>query len=199
MNNLNKITDRIAKDTEDRISEISGNARQEVEGLRRKYEEESEKVRTETASYAQKESALRHERIMGQARLEAGKYVLGIKQQVLAKLFAKAEDDLASLPETQYVEFLAGMAARSSSDGVGEIIMNEKDRSSVGDRTVRAANDMLASAGKKGGLTLSDDTANIKGGLILRCGRIEVNCSVEALVESVRDELTPELAKLLFE
>ena len=47
-------------------------------------------------------------------------------------------------------------------------------------------------------MTLSNETRDITGGLILRRGSIEANCSVELLVELCRGELSSQLADILF-
>ena len=54
----------------------------------------------------------------------------------------------------------------------------------------------LLSGGAK--LTLSDETGDFKGGLILRRGNIEVNCTAELLVELARGDMSAEIAGLLF-
>jgi len=47
-------------------------------------------------------------------------------------------------------------------------------------------------------MTLSDETRDIAGGLILRRGSIEANCSVELLVELCKGEMASKLADILF-
>ena len=60
---------------------------------------------------------------------------------------------------------------------------------------VKAANALLPG----GKLTLSDDTGDFRGGLILRRGSIEANCTVELLVELCRGDMSAQLAGVLFE
>ena len=48
-------------------------------------------------------------------------------------------------------------------------------------------------------LTLSQDTRNIQGGLILSDGEIEMNCTFETLVRLQREQLEREVARTLFE
>ena len=60
---------------------------------------------------------------------------------------------------------------------------------------MKAANEKLGG----GKLTLAGETGDFKGGLILRRGSIEANCTVELLVELCRGEMSAQLAKVLFE
>ena len=64
---------------------------------------------------------------------------------------------------------------------------------------VKAANLWLEEAGKPAALTLSKDEGDFAGGLILRRGSIEVNCTVELLVELSQGELSAKVAELLFQ
>ena len=50
-----------------------------------------------------------------------------------------------------------------------------------------------------GRLTLAADAGNFAGGLILRRGNIEVNCTVELLVELCRADMSAQLAGVLFD
>ena len=47
-------------------------------------------------------------------------------------------------------------------------------------------------------LTLSDETVDIEGGCILRRGNISYNASLEKLLSNAREELTAEVAGILF-
>ena len=47
-------------------------------------------------------------------------------------------------------------------------------------------------------LTLSDETVDIEGGCILRRGKISYNASLEKLLSNAREELTAEVAGILF-
>ena len=48
-------------------------------------------------------------------------------------------------------------------------------------------------------IVLSAETGSFAGGLILRRGSVEANCTAELLVELCRGEMSSEIAKLLFD
>ena len=77
--------------------------------------------------------------------------------------------------------------------GDEEIILNAADRARIGEALVKAVN----AGGAK--MKLSKETRDLIGGLILRRGSIETNCSVELLVELCRGELSAKLADVLFD
>ena len=66
-------------------------------------------------------------------------------------------------------------------------------------KAVKAANELIAKRGLDGCLTLSDETRPMTGGLILKQGDIEVNCTVDTLLDLSRSELAARVAEVLFE
>ena len=126
--------------------------------------------------------------------MEARKGMLAVKQEMVAEAFDKALDALVNLPEDEYVSFLAGLAAKASVSREEEIILNARDRAAVGKKVVEAVNTRLGG----GRLTLSRQTGDFAGGLILRRGNVEANCTAELLVELARGDLSAEIAGILF-
>ena len=113
---------------------------------------------------------------------------------MVSKSFDMACDMIVNLPAEQYVKLLAKLAANASVTGDEEIVLNAKDKAAVGDAVVKAANAAL----NGGKLALSGETGDFKGGLILRRGAIEANCTIELLVELCRGDMSAELAGVLF-
>ena len=91
------------------------------------------------------------------------------------------------------------MASEASENGTEELVLNASDKAELGKAVCKTANEKLAAAGKLGKLTLSEDTADISGGVIVRFGGIETNCSIDALVRQQRNALATEVAQVLFE
>ena len=60
------------------------------------------------------------------------------------------------------------------------------------------ANGLLAKAGKTAELTLSQNTGDFRGGLLICDGDVEVNCTFETLVRMARNEIVGDVTKALF-
>ena len=133
------------------------------------------------------------------AEMEAKKSVLSVKQEMVASAFDAARSEIVNMPRDKYTQFLARMAADAASTCEEEILLNESDRKELGKAVCKAANELLSAKGVPGGLTLSEDTADICGGVIIRCGGIETNCSIDALIRQCRSGLSTEVAAVLFE
>lgn len=127
-------------------------------------------------------------------QMEKRKAVLAVKQEMVAKSFEEARDMLINLPAEQYTELLAKLAAKASTSGDEEIILNARDKKAVGEAVVKAANEKLPG----GRLALSAETGDFDGGLILHRGAIEANCTIELLVEMCRGDMSAQLADVLF-
>jgi len=128
-------------------------------------------------------------------QMEAKKALLAVKQEMVSKSFDVAGEMLAKLPQEQYIELLAKLAAKASVTGDEEIVLNAADKATIGAAVVEKANEKLSG----GRLSLADSEGSFGGGLILRRGSIEANCTIELLVELCRGEMSAQLAKVLFE
>lgn len=133
------------------------------------------------------------------AEMEAKKSVLSVKQEMVASALDAAQEEIVNMPRDKYTQFLARMAADAATVGEEEIILNEADKKELGKDVCKAANELLQAKGVPGALTLSEDTADISGGLIVRFGGIETNCSIDALIRQRRSGLSTEIAAVLFE
>ena len=195
MKGTEKIIAHIQADAQAQVDAILDQARQQCKAIQNEYSKKAgelyaEKIRVGVK--AVQDLADSQGRI---AQMEAKKSVLALKQEMVSKSFDQAAEKLLKLPEADYVAFLAKLAAKASVTGDEELIFNARDRKAVGAKVVEAANAKLGG----GKLTLSDETRDFAGGVILRRGNVEANCTVELLVELCRGEMSSQLAAVLFE
>jgi len=198
MNGIDRISKRLVADAQARIDEINANTDAKCEEIRAEYEEQAKKVYDERIAAGDAERESRLKLVGSTAEMEAKKAILAFKQELLDKTFQYAIQRIITMPKDTYVHFLAIQAAKAVSLGTEELIFNAKDASEVGKETVKAANAMLKAKGLHPGLTLSEETREIPGGLIVRQGNIEVNCAVDMLVQMSRNELATQVAEILF-
>ena len=139
------------------------------------------------------------QRMQRLANMEAKKEVLAEKQDIIQKAFLSAQDRIVNLPEVEYIEFLATLASSSAKTGQEEIILNQRDKDKYGLRLLKAANEKLNASGIAGNLQLSEYIGKFAGGLILKQGSIEINCTIEILIELCKDEMSAQLSEVLFD
>ena len=194
MKGTEKIIAHIKGDAQAQVDAILAQAEQQCAAIREDYEVKAKDAYGEKIRKGVKECQDKLDSVDRIGQMETRKAVLALKQEMVSKSFDMACDMIVNLPAEQYVELLAKLAAKAAVTGDEEIVLNAKDKAAVGEAVVKAANEKL-SGGK---LTLSDKTGSFKGGLILRRGAIEANCTIELLVELCRGEMSAELAGVLF-
>jgi V/A-type H+-transporting ATPase subunit E len=198
MTGIENITGRIQADADAEIAQIRQDAAAQVEQIQADYEKLSCQEAEEIVEKGQKMADERGARLVSAAQMEAKKMTLAAKQEVLDEAFALALEKLTKLPEEEYVTLLANLIVKASSTGHEQVILNQVDRARYGVKACVKANEQLEAAGKVGGITLSEQTRPIQGGLLLSSGAVEVNCALETLVRLSRTELTHEVSELLF-
>ena len=196
MTGTEKIIEHIRADAAARGEEILAAAREKCASIREEYAAKADEAYGEKLRAGVKACADDADSALRLAKMEARKTLLALKQDMIAKSFAEAEKKLTELPEERYVALLASLAADASVTGREEIVLNAADRERVGKAVVAAANEKL---GGKAALTLSDAVGDFDGGLILRRGNIEVNCTTALLVELCRGEMSAAIAGVLFD
>lgn len=186
------------------IERIRADAAAEIDAIRAEGEAKAAEI---TAGYAaQAEEASRTEeeksRLAVQTLAERGsradamdqsKAVLAAKQQCIDEAFDLAANKLRSLPREEYVAVLAGLAAAA---GVGdeELVLSAADAAEIGAQVVQKANALKSGAA----FTLSAETRELEGGLILKRGDVEVNCAFATQLRLLRQTMAADVAAILF-
>jgi len=94
--------------------------------------------------------------------MEARKSVLALKQEMVDAAFAAALDKICTMPQADYVAYLAKLAAQAATTGTETLVFNAKDQAACGQAVVDAANALLAQQGKPGRLTMSQATRDLR-------------------------------------
>lgn len=199
MNGIDRITDRIEADAREQAKAIIAEAEAKCAEIRKENEKKAQERYLQLIRNGTKDCESGLERRKSAAEMDAKKSVLALKQDCVAEAFDMAKRRLADMPEDSYVGFLASLAASAAADGSGEIVLSARDRERCGKAVLERANAALAAKGLTPALTLAVDSREISGGLILRQGGVEVNCSIEALVEALKGPMTADVARTLFE
>ena len=204
MNGIEKITGQIDADVQKEIDAALDQARAQAQEIQTRYASQAEAQAEAIRRKGEQDAALRQERLVDVAKLEARKTLLAAKQDMVGQAFDLALKKLLELPDQEYIALLAKLAVAASRTGREQVIFSQKDRYRYGKQAVTMANDMLAkkagprAAESAGMLTLAEESRPMAGGLILRDGRVETNCSFEVLIHLQRDALSAEVARALF-
>lgn len=198
MNGIDKIAGKIKEDAGQEIESILAQARSEAAAITEKYAALA-KAESDKILFAGQEQAKEiRRRADSAADQEAKQQLLATKQKMLTRAFDEALQKLLALPAEEYAALLAGLAAKAASGGSEEIILSAKDREALGQKVLAGANQLLEKAGKKAALTLSSETRPFIGGLLLKSGDVEVNCTLDTILRLSKEDLALEVAAALF-
>lgn len=190
---VENITANILSDAK-QVAEVSlMNAEKSKEEIISKAKDEAEAIKQEAAEKANKDAENLKSRKLSAAELQSRKMMLSAKQEAIKKSFEEALKKLRAMPENQYIEFLTNEIIKVPYSE-GTIVLNKQDRDKIGEKLVKAVNDKL----KAEKFTLSNETVNSQGGFVLRSGAIIINNTFETILDSIKDELTNEVANALF-
>lgn len=194
MNGLDKIIARMESDIRAECDALAANAAENAAAIRRDYQAQADAAARDSAQRAQTQAAEHLEHLNGSSQLACRQRVLAAKQQLIDEAFARTAQALAALPQADYIDLLAALAAENGS-GDEELLLSARDREAVGAAVVDAANARKPGASFR----LSGETRDTGGGLVLRRGRVELNCSFTEKLRQLRQEESSAVAQLLFD
>ena len=186
---IESITDRIKNEamaySENRRAKAEAIKEETLENARHR----AEKIKVERKIKAEEDAEVLISRRKSVAGLEVRKMKLSSKQDAIEECFECAMERLLKLDRDEYVALIRKQVDEFADEG-GEIILNSADKEKLAGKLSEKLSDTK--------LVISDETAEIKGGCILKKGCISYNASFEKLLDNVRKELTAEVAAILF-
>lgn len=189
---IEKITTAIVDEAAAECEQILNVANVKCEAIMRELEERI-KIETEVAvNGAREEKEKIISRRKSVADIDGKKKILAKKQQLIIKCFDDAVTHILNLPEGEYVEFLVALG-KNTGFTEGSLIFNKEERETIGPKVVSA---LTAATGGK--FELSSETRNFKGGYVLQKGQVFIDNSVESVIQEKKNELTGEVANILF-
>ena len=194
MNGLEKIVARMEADTQAACDALAASAAENAAAILRDCQAQADAVTRDSAQRAEAQAAEHLEHLNGSSQLACRQRVLAAKQQLIDEAFARTAQALAALPQAEYVDLLASLAAENGS-GDEELLLSAHDRETVGAAVVDAANAKKPGAAFR----LSEETRDTRGGLVLRRDRVELNCSFTEKLRQLRQEESSAVAQLLFD
>ena len=195
-------------DAEQVVAKILSQAQVEADKItgeaKDKFAAEESRQNESLAEYAKETKVLAAEagedkksRMLAGARMQLAKEHLAAKREILDDVFKSAKQQVKSLSDVEYVKLMSNLMQKSCETGDEEIIVGKNEKR-IDTNVIKQVNRKLG-PGFKGNLRLSNDTADIEGGFILKRGNIQTNVSIDVLVGQVRSEIEMDIAGELFE
>ncbi len=212
MTGVSKITDKILAEARDDAAATLAAAKTRAEEISRAALVRAAELRAKVDESARREAAEIVSRAKSSEAMIRRNTVLKAQSDMIDEIFAAAKNELCSLPDEEYLVLMTSLVQTvlgqlvedektnrelygeedPDADSPYEIFLNARDRDRCGKALLSAAQRVTERA------ILSEQTVAMGGGLCLRHGRMEMNCSLETLVEQVRPGLEAKINHTLF-
>ncbi|MFN3966427.1 MAG: V-type ATP synthase subunit E [Endomicrobiia bacterium] len=191
---LQDILRKIEQDAQEKIQEIEKSLLEEKNKISELTEKKISEIRKKLESEFQNKISQEKNMLTVQSNIEFKKKVLLEKNKIIDRAFSIAIEKIKNHKE--YKNFLKNLIMNNISTGTEEIIVSENDRKKLGENFINEINSELKKRNLKGELKLL--TGEISSGFIIKNGKKEINSTIEMLVNKKREELEPEVKKILF-
>ena len=196
-----KIVSSIMSEAQEKADVIIQDANAEVSAITAKAEKTAETEKTKISENGKKQSEMRYQQIISEAKMNARRAELGAKEEVIEAAFAKATEQLkneASSNTEDYKDSLSLMIKEAADEIAGKdliIQLNEADTKEMKDQLSGSSTFQIEDIT----FTLGEPIDAI-GGAILKTsnGDIEVNNTIEARLDRFKSILRSEVAEILF-
>ena len=195
---IEKLRQKIIKDAEDQAARTIGEGEAEAQTILEDAKNQVAGIRADFEARAKAEAEEHIRRQLSLRELEARKAILAEKWRVIDEVFGRALEELRRRDLEGGYSLTKELLLKAIEVGDEEIIMSPEDGQAIGNSFLKDINSKLKAVGKRGEVTLSEQTRDIKGGFILVRGRSEVNSSFQTILSMIRDEVETEVAGILF-
>jgi V/A-type H+-transporting ATPase subunit E len=198
MAGIDNLKARLLEDDRQAAQAIEKEALKKADELIESSKCKAEEIVKLMADKAQRDGKDRKDRILARAALNARNELLAAKQEAVEKVLTSAYENVEKMDKKEYSLFLERMLLSSVETGDEEIIFDENDLSRIDTSLVKRVNKILKERGRRNDVTISSENRSIRNGFILKRGDLEINCSIDAQIRSLREELEGEIAAILF-
>jgi len=187
---VEKIIERIENDAQRKADNILAREEDKAEELKEEIEREKERKLDEIRKKKEREIKTMKNRILSQAKLEARKKKLNIREEMMEKVFDKAKIKIKNTDPSEYKDYLKD-AVEKSVDVLGKditIYCNKKSKDIVKD----IVDDIDSS------INLDDSLKSIGGIKASSEKGAEIDLTFEANLKRIKKDLRKEISDILF-
>lgn len=196
MSGLDKMKAQILQEAEMSAQETLSKAREEARKIMENAQEEADAQALRIASKAEKDALDQAARAASAQDMQRKQAYLEAKQEVIREILHKAYSRILDLDDREYFDFMEKLLEKYVLPESGEIRFNEKDLNRMPEGF---SGRVKAIAAEKGGnLEISRQSCTAEGGFLLVYGGVEENCTIKAVFDSKREELSDQVNRMLF-
>jgi V/A-type H+-transporting ATPase subunit E len=202
VDNVDKITSKILEDaerkSEDIIEQAGSEAREKLDASKRK----GEATKNRLVDEAEKAAEQTKKKITAESKIKARTILLESKEKLIQEAFAKAREELESLPnQKSYPDKLEKLAVDTCiqlGGGELELVVRKMDEKIVNAALNKIEKEVKAVTGEVAKISIS--TADIGPGVIIQRadGKVGIDSTFQTRLELLRPGLRLKVAEALF-
>ncbi len=196
MSGLEKIRERILGDAEKTAASRMEAAEAEARVIKSEAVREADEIAKNVREKAEAEVRSYSERVDSSLDLEHRTRLLAARQEIIGDVIAESKKRIASLRQRDYFDLMLKLIEKYAQPEEGVLYFSADDLARIPQGFGAEVKKAAERAGGK--LTLSRESRKIGPGFILSYGGIEENCTVDAIFEEKKDELTDTVREILF-
>lgn len=187
-----QILDEAKAQAESRIAE----AGQKAQSIKEEAQAQAEKEAADISQRSDKETADYRKRVASSIDLQRRTRILTAKQEVIADVLSKAYERLNQMDAVEYFEMILKMVDKYALPQEGIIYFSQADL----DRMPNGYPAKIEAAAKENGgaLAVSEEAKKIENGFVLVYGGMEENCTLKAIFDEKKDDLSDEINRVMF-
>jgi len=190
MNGVDKIIERIKKESEAKVKEIMDNANNEAENIRKRNEKETGKMIEKIRQTYENDTETIKNTILSGAKIESKRIQLQVREDIINECFIRAEKNLADMDGGIYEKFLDRII-REGVDIVGEnTVMRCAEKDIMVVKKIASSLNTI----------VDKNFLNTTRGVIIESkdGKIRVDNTFDGILSRNKDIFRKEVAEILF-
>ena len=191
MSGKEAIIEKILAQAEELCAKTLEDAEQKAASVLQRSAEQIESKKAAAEQKATEDAAEILRRRKSVADLEVRKYQLTVKQQLMDTAFRKAHQSVLEMDDKTYLQLISKLLIKYAENGE-TLTVGKKDAK-------RITQDFVDKTVKNKKITVSSLQGDFDGGFVLSGNGYDKNLTLKVLLESVRSELEPKIAAVLFE
>lgn len=197
MSGLDKMKAQILGEAQENAKEVLAQAHAQADTLIEEGKAQAEKEAQKIVAQAEMKAEDSVKRLASSADMRKRKAVLEAKQEVIGEVIDDAYAAVGRMDDAAYFAMLERVLEKYVLPEEGTICFSEKDRKRMPQGYMEK---VYETAEKKGGSLKLTDCApdGMDGGFILTYGGVEENCTIKALFDARREELSDKVNRQLF-
>jgi vacuolar-type H+-ATPase subunit E/Vma4 len=192
---LEDILHRIQKEAQQTVESVMAEAVEQEESIAVEAQKQAAELSQKLWEGIKQKVEEERNRKLTMVRLECQKQLLREKEMQIENAFSGALNYLINLDDSDYRHLMNNLllSAVKLNENKTAVVCVNKERHQLINEVLQGMNAKIGS-----NLNLSSQDVSIKGGFILQYKRQELNCSFEAMLHHIREEITHNVAEILF-